>query len=298
MKYKRKIKFDYYTVCIVNDKEGTDPVRFDFQSWLEKADEIGIRQQEIEKDGIIARLEEVVSDKENNLWKMRFMKLRDTNIPSIVKRDTDAKPIELSEDEYIGEDLLMIYDPSNQVAMLQRNRFAMTKGRLERILNKVWDSEDERIVLMHIGKNVNINEIAKKSWRCLEVRLANIHKVKDNTRPLQKIINSYYEMGSKAGIIRFSLGRGSSKMAGLNPNQIPIMLDDIYENIDMVSAAEIHIKDDDASPVDVVDLMNTIMYDYIDFNLEKRTALEFEYASRLMESRYLKRRPEINKVLE
>ena len=284
MKYKRKIKFDYYTVCIVNDKEGTDPVRFDFQSWLEKADEIGIRQQEIEKDGIIARLEEVVSDKENNLWKMRFMKLRDTNIPSIVKRDTDAKPIELSEDEYIGEDLLMIYDPSNQVAMLQRNRFAMTKGRLERILNKVWDSEDERIVLMHIGKNVNINEIAKKSWRCLEVRLANIH--------------SYYEMGSKAGIIRFSLGRGSSKMAGLNPNQIPIMLDDIYENIDMVSAAEIHIKDDDASPVDVVDLMNTIMYDYIDFNLEKRTALEFEYASRLMESRYLKRRPEINKVLE
>lgn len=30
MAYKRTIKFSYYTVCSVNEKEGTDPKRFDF----------------------------------------------------------------------------------------------------------------------------------------------------------------------------------------------------------------------------------------------------------------------------
>lgn len=297
MKYKRKIKFDYYTVCIVNDKEGTDPVRFDFQSWIDKVRELHMEQQEVETDGIVARLEKVDGDRENHLWRLHFMKLRDTNIPSIVKRDSEAMPLQLNDDEYIGEDLLMVYDTSNNVAMLQRNRYALTKGRLEKILNKVWNCEEERIVLIHIGKNVKKEEIARKSWRYLEISLANIHKVEDNTRPLGKIINSYYEMGSKAGIIRFTLGRGSQKHPGLSQNQIPVMLDDIYENLDMVSAAKIHIRDDDASPVDVVDLMNTILYEYIDLDFEKRTALEFEYASRMMEKYYLKRRPEINKLL-
>lgn len=297
MAYIRKIKFSYYTVCVVNDKEGSDPKRFDFEAWINKAVSLDIEKKEVEVEGLVARMEECEGDIQTRIWKIRFMKLRDTNIPSIVKKSEEAKPIELKDDEYIGEDLLMIYDSKNQVAMLQCNRLAMTKGRLEKYLNKVWANSEERIVLIHISKMVNAAQLKKKNFRHLEIRLANIRKIENTKRPFSRIVNSYYDLGCKAGIISLSLGRGKQKKEGLSQEQIPIMLDDIYENIDIVSDAVLKVKDDDATAVDIVDLLNNTLQEYIDFKLEKRAPLEFEYATRVMMERYIMKRDEINDLL-
>lgn len=298
MAYTRTVKFSYYTVCIVDDLHGSDPKRFDFEAWIKKAVAEKIEKKEIEFDNVTARLEELEGDKDNKIWKIRFIKLRDTNIPSIVKKEEDAKPIELEDDEYIGEDLLMIYDKENQVAMIQCNRFAMSKGKLEKYLNKVWGNDEERIVLLHISKKVADSELKKKNFRSLVVRFANIHAIEETHRPFSKIVNSYYDIGGKAGTITFSLGRGRQSKMGLNQEQIPIMLDDIYSNLDVVADAVLKVKDDDDnSSIDVVDLFDNSMNDYIDFKLEKRVALEFTYATNLMVKKYLERKSEINQLL-
>lgn len=299
MAYKRKIKFSYYTVCIVDGTKSTEPIRFDFESWINKVVENNLEQQEIEVDNLIARLEEVEGDTLNKIWKLRFIKLRDTNIPSIVKQREDAKPIELEDDEYIGEDMLMIYDKDNQVAMIQCNRFAMTKGKLEKYLNKVWDNPDERIVLLHISKKINSHELKKKNFRSLVVRFANIHAIEDTHRPFSKIVNSYNDIGGKSGTITFTLGRGKQNKHGLSSENVPIMLDDIYSNMDIVADAVLKVKDDDdAASIDVVDLFDNSMCEYIEFNLEKRMALDFTYATRLMGEKYLNRKSEISELLE
>lgn len=299
MAYNRTVKFSYYTVCKVNDEDGNEPVRFDFESWIDKAINLGVEKKEIEVDGLIARMEECEGDKENRVWKFKFMKLRDTNIPSIVKKSEEAKPIELEDDEYIGEDLLMIYDSDNQVAMIQCNRFAMSKGRLEKFFNKIWDNPKHRIVLLHISKIVNRAQLKKKNFRRLVVSLANIHAVEDSHRPFGKIVNSYNDVGSKAGTLTFSLGRGRQRKEGLSSTEIPIMLDDIYQNIDMVEAAVLKVKDDDdVSGVDIVDLFDNSLHEYINFKLEKRTALDFEYATGVMVTKYLERKLDINGLLK
>lgn len=298
MAYTRTVKFSYYTVCVTNVAQGTEPVRFDFEAWLNKAVDKEIEKKEIEFDGTIARLEELEGDSEKKVWKLRFIKLRDTNIPSIVKKEEEAKPIELEEDEYIGEDMLMVYDPENQVAMIQCNRFAMSKGKLEKYLNKVWDNPEQRIVLLHISKKIKESELKKKNFRSLVVRFANIHAVEETHRPFSKIVNSFNDIGGKAGTITFSLGRGKQSKYGLNQEQMPIMLDDIYSNMDVVADAVLKVKDDDdASSVDIVDLFDNTMNEYIEFKLEKRVALEFSYAAKLMVAKYLERKQEINQLL-
>ena len=298
MAYVRTVKFSYYTVCIVNEEQGLDPVRFDFESWIRKAVDEKIEKTEIEFDGLTARLEELEGDTENKIWKLRFIKLRDTNIPSIVKKQEEAKPIELEDDEYIGEDLLMIYDSFNQVAMIQCNRFAMSKGKLEKCINKIWNKQEERIVLIHISKRIKESELRKKNFRSLVVRFANIHAIEDNHRPFSKIVNSYYDIGGKAGTITFSLGRGRQGKCGLNQVQVPIMLDDIYANMDIVTDAVLKVRDDDDnSSVDIVDLFDNSLNEYIDFKLEKREALEFSYAANLMVKKYLARKQEISQLL-
>jgi len=298
MAYIRTVKFSYYTVCEVSKKNGGNPVRFDFERWIDKAVKTGIEKKEIEVDGLIVRLEELEGEEENQIWKFRFMKLRDTNIPSIVKKEEDAKPIELEDDEYIGEDLLMIYDPAIHVAMIQCNRFAMSKGKLEKYWNKIWDDAEHRIVLIHIGKLINYSGLKKKNVRRLEMRLSNIHAIEDTHRPFSKIVNSYNDIGGKAGTISFSLGRGKQSKGGLNPSEMPIMLDDICANMDIVDSAVLKVKDDDdATNIDIVDLFDNCLHEYIDFKLEKRTVLAFEYATGIMSMKYGDRKPEIKELL-
>lgn len=298
MAYTRTVKFSYYTVCEVNDKNGSDPIRFDFERWISKAVELEIERKEIEVDGLMVRLEEFQGDKKEQLWKFRFMKLRDTNIPSIVKKEEGAKPIELEDDEYIGEDLLMLYDSEIQVAMIQCNRFAMSKGKLEKYLNKIWGESEHRIVLIHINKSINASLLKKKNFRRLDLRLSNIHSISDTNRPLSKIINSYNDVGSKVGTISFSLGRGKQQKEGLSSSQIQIMIDDIYENRDIVDDAVLKVRDDDDnSNVDIVDLFDYCLHEYIDFKLEKRTALGFDYPTKIMVAKYIQRKPEIRKLL-
>lgn len=298
MSYTRTVRFSYYTVCITDEEQGDDPVRFDFESWIAKAVKEGYEKKEVEFDSTIARLEELEGDSKNNIWKIRFLKLRDTNIPSIVKQKEDAKPIELEDDEYIGEDLLLIYDSENQVAMVQCNRFAMSKGKIEKYLNKIWGEPKKRILLLHISKVVNARELKKKNYRNLVVRFANIHAIEETHRPFSKIVNSYNEIGGKAGTVTFSLGKGNQKHSRLNQEQIPIMLDDIYSNMDIVTDAVLKVKDDDdSSDIDIVDLFDNSLCEYIDFKLEKRMALEFQYATKLMIEKYLNRKEEINNLL-
>ena len=298
MAYKRTIKFSYYTVCSVNEKEGTDPKRFDFEAWIEKAEKLIVEQKEIEFDGTIARLECLEGDSANHIWKIRFLKLRDTNIPSIVKKEEEAKPLELEDDEYIGEDLVMIYDPKNQVAMIQSNRFAFSKGKLEKYLNKIWGVDEQKIVLLHISKKIDVAKIKGKQSRSLILRLANVHPIEETDRPLSKIINAYATMGGKAGNVAFTLGRGSGKKAGLDGVQVPIMLDDIYDNQDIVDDAILKIRDDDTNSIDIVDLFDFSLHEYIEYKLEKRTTLEFDYATRQMIEKYKDRKPEIDKLLK
>lgn len=290
-------KYYLHTVFEVNDKEGGAPVRFDFEKWINKAVESDIEKKEIEVDGLIVRLEAIEGERENQVWKLRFIKLRDTNIPSIVKKEEGAKPIELEDDEYIGEDLLMLYDPEIQVAMIQCNRFAMSKGKLEKFLNKIWGDSDYRIILIHINKSINYAQLKKRNFRRLELRLANIHAIEDTHRPLSNIINSYNAVGSRAGTVSFSLGKGRQPKEGLSPLQIPIMLDDIYENMDIVDDAILKVRDDDNSNVDIVDLFDNCLHEYIDFKLEKRTTLAFDCATKMMVRRYIERKPEVKDLL-
>ena len=129
--------------------------------------------------------------------------------------------------------------------------------------------------------------------------MANIHAVEENHRPFSRIVNSYYDIGGKTGTIVFSLGRGKQSKTGLNQEQIPIMLDDIYDNTDIVTDAVLKVRDDDdTSGMDIVDLFDNSVCEYIDFKLEKRTALEFQYATNLMIKKYLGRKEELYGLLD
>lgn len=67
-------------------------------------------KKKIEFGKLLVRIDEIKYDENNDLWALRLMKLRDDNIPSKVKEDEIAEPINLEADEYIGEDMSILYE--------------------------------------------------------------------------------------------------------------------------------------------------------------------------------------------
>ena len=99
-------------------------------------------------------------------------------------------------------------------------------------------------------------------------------------------------MGGITGEVIISLGRGRRNF-GLNQEKVPQMLEDIYENQDILSDAALKVKDDDDDSVDIINLFDNALCSYIDFRLEKRTVLDFGYATNLMIDVYEDKKGEI-----
>ena len=143
---------------------------------------------------------------------------------------------------------------------------------------------------------IDAKKLKKKQYKRLLLRFENLHPIEKNHRPFSQIVNSYYEMGGITGEVIISLGRGRRK-SGLNQEKVPQMLEDIYENQDILSDAALKVKDDDDDSVDIINLFDNALCSYIDFQLEKRTVLDFGYATNLMVDVYEGNKGEIEQLI-
>lgn len=75
--------------------------------------------------------------KEENYWKMQFVKVRDSIIPSKVNSSGDFNTIELGDDEYIGEDVACLYYPKKHVIAIQRNFYSASSKNICEYFNQI-----------------------------------------------------------------------------------------------------------------------------------------------------------------
>lgn len=130
---ERNVKFRYYGIVVQekNKNRWDGKGRLDIVTWLDRMDQKNILHRIVDLGDVKASADKVEWFEENQVWIFRFMKLREDNIPAIVKENNEAETIPLEEDEYIGEGLYMLYDNNTGIAMIQSNRFSLGLKRLE-----------------------------------------------------------------------------------------------------------------------------------------------------------------------
>lgn len=123
-----------------------------------------------------ARLDKLKYDKENNYWHLNFLKLRETNIPNKAKINSEAEPIPLEDDEYIGEDVNALYDEELYILVLQKNKYSLSFSVIEDYLNEIWkQDEDLDIFLRPILPQDAFASIENKgTYRKLNVKFDNV----------------------------------------------------------------------------------------------------------------------------
>jgi hypothetical protein len=298
--YTRKVRFEYYRVTYreKGDPENIPDRLFDLRRWFDKAGNLSLLARTYDYYQEQARIDRFYFHSELGYWFLHFIRLRDTNLPSFATTETEAEPIELDEDEYIGEDVSALYDDSLHVLMLQRNRYSLSPTGIEKYLNLLWNSETETIHLRAIIDNNSIKRaMSAKYYRRFTVRFADLRKATfEGSSPISKIIENFGEYNAVQGEISINLGH-ATRSDTLSPKAVRESIDEIVRNKDIITKAELGKKDDDDTKVELIDLFDEKIHDISYVTLEKRRSLTHNDLVFKMFQLYKDRRQEIASLI-
>lgn len=298
MNYKRVIKFRYFQIFEEFEKDGKNCKElFDFSQWLILLKKKDLLQKSIEFYEIKARIEKIEYDRKNNIAAIRLMKLRDVNIPAKAKDGEDAEAIPLEDDEYITEDVTMLYDDYSHILMIQSNRFSLNEAKICEFIRYTLGYTDRYISVAPI-LDEGTEALKTGAYKTLEVSFSNMTYLSEDKigkRPLSAIIHPMKDLGGISGKISVSLGH--TKMETLNRIAIRKLIEDLKDNEKHIRSARLKVKSDE-SEAEVIDLFDNISNDYLEFTLVSREVLAFETMFSGMEKKFLQRKAELYKWLK
>ncbi|MDZ5719858.1 hypothetical protein P9293_05495 [Bacillus inaquosorum] len=285
---QKKVRFEYYQVVYRRNNDGAD-VRdrlFDLLVWMDQANRRSLEGRTFDYRQEQARLETTYWDTELGFYFLHFVRLRDTNIPSTARATAQVEPLELEDDEYIGEEVSALYDEMNHVLMLQRNKYSLGPEGIEEYLNLIWNTEEEQIYLRPICPP-NVFDMARRSteYRKINLRFADLSNINpEQTRnrlrsPIGNIFSSFERYRGINAQVTITVGNTRNS---LDEETVNDTLTDIEENAELFSRAEIARKADDDTSVELIDLFAHKAHDFGTFRVERRETLSHEAIAQQM----------------
>lgn len=293
--YKRQIKFCYYKVALlkkINETEHEIVGDYNLVNWFQKIENMNKLNHRIELSDSYVVMDQIYYYENRDIYALRAFKVRDVNVPSKIKDGKEAEPIPLGVDEYIGEDMNWLYDREKSICMIQQNRMSIGIARLSEWVNKMIHLDGFYIKFIPILDKFMPSKLQRKHIRSIDFSFINL--APDNKDgSLAQIIRNVDRLSGLSGKISISVGHSKNKE--LNPIEIMDLVEDIRSNPGLISSAKIKLRDDDKPRVEIVDLLEESLHDFIEYDIELKKPLDFDVARAGMCSRYLERREEINK---
>lgn len=138
-----------------------------------------------------------ISEIPGGFWKLLFIKVRDEALPGKVNASGEYTEIKLEEDEYVGEDMTMIYAPDKHLLAIQKNYFSVSATRAIRFFNSINDDFEFKLELL-----TNSNEIPTDALiRSIEVSCLDICGGE-----LNEVIKGVDTFGAKSVQLKLNVG--------------------------------------------------------------------------------------------
>lgn len=270
MSDKRTLKFYYYRPFLYEDGKRIGP--FNFADWIINFKNDNRIYDTISLNSIMARVDGHIYDKNNDLHGVCFVNMRGENLPSKVAEGKEQEDLELDEDEYIGEDMYVLYDRTINVFMAQSNRMSLTINRIKEFINQTKVQDNTVVGFVPITRNLTQKELKNKRVRSIEVSCENLYYGNNIKSPALKAI---CDTVSGFGCFTYSLklGVGRRRKAELSPDESQRMIDDIINRTVDVRSAKVSISDQITGELEYVDLIENKLCTVIEYNIGKRERL-------------------------
>ena len=162
----RKVKFNYFI-----PRDETTGNIYDISNLLEglynSYSQTHFEKKYYEFNYDKAKLNSISKDAAgDNYYCLVFERLRDYNFPIKTKLNEESSPIEVENDEYIGEEVVLLYDCDNHVLMLQRNVNSLSPRAIEaflrNLINEYGVGTDDVVFVMEIVLDGLIEDRAER----------------------------------------------------------------------------------------------------------------------------------------
>lgn len=285
----KKIRIEYYQVVIGKKDEAESKYeKFNLENLIAKLDKLEHKDKMKDYYEDKARIDEQFYNKNTGYWFLKFVRMRQYNIPDRTRENEISEPMSLEEDEYIGENATALYDPINSVLVLQRNRDSLGNSGIEKYLNDIYNNEQYDIRLLPYKNENYIDKIkGAKSFQKITIRFAKTTNEKYVGKiggSLQSLIHAVNQFDGNTATITVSMG--NTKKKGLDNQVVEDTISDIMNNEGIVKGASVVIREREESASELIDLFMMKRHDFIDYDIEKRETVDFRKLSALICDKY------------
>lgn len=282
-KKKVSIKYQYYQLCTFDGNEYTESL-YDLIEWLGRVSKLPLVDKVHEVSGIEGRLENAKPVLHDTLYALNFMRLDTLSNTYILEKGSEARHVNLEEDEYIGKNTVVLYDPKYSVAMVQCNRGSYGVSGLQNYINSFNDGM-ELCYFRPIANEMTNQYLMAGHALKIDIRFANTRQFKPGkSRFFNKVIDACNQLECYTAHVECGLGynRGNE----LEKETIVEIVNEVRNpiNREAISTARITLSDDQKSSV--FDLFENIYADKIDFIIPERGELSFNHMISQMVNKY------------
>lgn len=284
MSDKRVVKFLYFRPYLFED--GNKKEAFNFANWISEYEEHGQILKTVNLVDFTARVEEYKYDETADVHGVCFVHMRGENLPSKVGEGRAQEDLDLEEDEYIGEDMYILYDRKTNIFMMQVNRIAMTISRIAEFINKTREQDGKKVGFIPVTRKMTKNEMRQKKVRTIEISCDTIQdtdKMRNNT--LKKICDGISRIGCNTYSMKFSVGR--IRNAELSPDESQSMIDDIINRSVSVNSAKVTFADQNTGEIEYVDLVQNKLMSRLEFKVSGKERLQMDIVFDKMKKEYM-----------
>lgn len=294
----KNVKFEFYHVFKVSTNNGKlKEELFDLLEWIEIMSEFKSNEERTvayNLDNI--RVDNIEND-ERGVCLLHFSRLRESHYPSIADFSTnETRDISISDNEYLSEDINLLYDPTIRVLMIQRNINSLSPTAVNDYISYFWEEkyQGEKIELRPIlEKNPFQEAMEKDNFRKITIKTSEFRSFNNDSRfdklaslnPFKQAFNALEVYNSVDIEISLSVGRSRNNELSYTDTKNAIAeLEKVNKSFDKIIISG---KNDDDTPVEKMDLLKGKV-DYVEpFEIPLRKSLSADLVKKRMIKIYL-----------
>lgn len=232
-------------------------------------------------------------DESSNLYYIQLSKLRSKNIPSRKKINQDKESLQLSDDEFLGEFNLLIFDPETNVLITQGNFYGLTTKQISmslsnlrlRFKDEIEESEEENPSVIFLQPIIDKHAIARVKtndiYRKVTIKGADYHELANeelSSATLSSAISALDQVNGVNFEITISMSR-ASKEESLSQEEVRNMVDDIIDLKEKSLDVSMNLtsRKNEENAIEYVDLLTPRLTSSIAVEVENRSTIAAEY---------------------
>ena len=250
---------------------------------------------------------------DNDFISFQLTKLRDNMLPAKKKKGNMKEDIVLEDDEFIGEFTSILYDKKNNIFMVQSNMHGVSIGQVEKYLTDL-----RRRIIEEMGLDDLVEAVCELSIIIDSFELDNIRTSQEvrklRFRAADGIYSSLGEEGNFLRNIRKSFGNKTGFVIDLTisiDRETEIksldqeLIEDVLQNYEDIKASqydsnllvEITRKEDQDSPMEILNLLKPKIADEITLKIKPKTSVVHNDLLNEMKKAYNKTKKKIEKII-